>query len=102
MADKLDGSFSGLWTCELCGKTGTDCTCEHFSRDFPTWGKRKTFSDAELSAELWHAIVLFNGSVRLHSVFDDEISKIIYKRDRDRMFTIQAFVDGTDRHILEG
>lgn len=61
MMDKLDGSFSGLWTCELCSKTGTDCTCEHFDRGF-AWGKDKTFSDAEFAAEVWHADSLFHES----------------------------------------
>lgn len=55
MAEKsqLDGSFSGLWTCELCGKTGTDCTCEHFDRGYAR-GPDKTLSDAELMAEVWY------------------------------------------------
>ena len=51
---KLDGSFSGLWTCELCGKTGTACTCEHFSRWGSAWGPRKRLTDAEAMAEFWH------------------------------------------------
>ena len=52
--DKLDGSFSGLWTCELCGKTGTECTCEHFARNGTARSRGyKTLTDAEIMAEYW-------------------------------------------------
>lgn len=55
MAKALDGSFSGLWTCELCGKTGTDCTCEHFARWGSAWGPHKHLTDAEIAAEYWRS-----------------------------------------------
>jgi hypothetical protein len=51
--NKLDGAFSGLWTCELCGKTGETCTCEHFARWGGGIGPDKTLSDTELAAEFW-------------------------------------------------
>jgi len=54
MTKELNGPFSGLWTCELCGKTGTDCTCEHFSRWGGAWGRDKTLTNSELMAEYWH------------------------------------------------
>ena len=57
MSDRLDGSFSGLWTCELCGRTGVECTCEHFSRGGGAWGPDKEFSDAELAAEAYRQLV---------------------------------------------
>lgn len=60
--DKLDGSFSGLWTCELCSKTGTDCTCEHFDRGY-AHGKDKTLSDAEIMAEFWHQDLIVNRAI---------------------------------------
>lgn len=54
MINKLDGSFSGLWTCELCGKTGTDCTCEHYQRGGNVWGWHGTpLSDSEAASECW-------------------------------------------------
>lgn len=57
MAKQLDGSFSGLWTCELCGKTGAECTCEHFARWGVGRGPDKTLTDAELMAEVWHQYI---------------------------------------------
>lgn len=62
MAEKLDGSFSGLWTCELCGHTGTDCTCEHFARNW-TRGKDKTLSDAEIMAVFWYQDLIVNRAI---------------------------------------
>lgn len=62
MADKLDGSFSGLWTCDLCGKTGTECTCEHFARN-DTRGRDKTLSDAEIMAIFWYQDLIVNLAV---------------------------------------
>lgn len=59
MAKELDGSFSGLWSCELCGKTGTACTCEHFSRWGGGWGSDKELWDAELAAEYWKALYMY-------------------------------------------
>lgn len=64
MSDKLNGSFSGLWTCELCSKMGTECTCEHFDRGW-AWGKDKTLTEAEMAAEVWYARVIY------HESFDD-------------------------------
>ncbi len=55
MTKQLDGSFSGLWTCELCGHTGAACTCEHFSRWGGAWGPRKHLTDAETAAEYWRS-----------------------------------------------
>lgn len=58
MSNKLDGSFSGLWSCEICGKTGAECTCEHFQRGGNVWGHHGTqFSDAELAAEYWRLVI---------------------------------------------
>ena len=57
MTDKLTGSFSGLWSCEICGETGTGCTCEHFARN-STRGRDKTLSDAELAAEYYRGQII--------------------------------------------
>lgn len=59
MADRLDGSFSGLWSCEICGRTGTECTCEHFQRDGWVWGDRRELTDAEAAAEYWKAQFMY-------------------------------------------
>lgn len=32
MKNPLDGSFSGLWACEICGYGGFLCRCEHIIR----------------------------------------------------------------------
>jgi hypothetical protein len=96
MADKLDGSFSGLWTCELCGKTGTDCTCEHFDRGFAR-GKDKTFTDAELAAETWYAISCFQSADAIADLFEDD-----YDADnnvvvcRERMYVVEWIATGKD------
>lgn len=58
MSDKLDGSFSGLWSCELCGKTGDACTCEHYQRGGNVWGHHGTvISESELAAEYWRMVI---------------------------------------------
>jgi len=71
MSKELNGSFSGLWTCELCGKTGTDCTCEHYDRGY-AWGHDKTLSDAELSAEAYRQLVRACAKVGMASMIDGE------------------------------
>lgn len=62
MADKLDGSFSGLWTCELCSKTGDECTCEHFDRGY-AHGPDKTLTDAEIMAIFWYQDLIVNWAI---------------------------------------
>jgi hypothetical protein len=60
MAAKLDGSFSGLWTCELCGHTGDECHCEHYNRGGNVWGHHGTvISESELAAEYWRLIIAY-------------------------------------------
>lgn len=51
--NQLDGSFSGLWSCELCGYSGFLCRCEHFNRGTGAWGRDKTLTGAEIAAEYW-------------------------------------------------
>lgn len=54
----LDGSYSGLWSCELCGYSGFMCRCEHFNRGGNVWGNHGTqFSGAELAAEYWRLVI---------------------------------------------
>lgn len=58
MSNKLDGSFSGLWTCEVCGHTGDECRCEHFQRGGNVWGSHGTvLSGSELAAEYWRMVI---------------------------------------------
>jgi hypothetical protein len=58
MADsQLDGSFSGLWSCEICGRTGSACTCEHFNRFTGAWGPDKTLTEAEMASEYWRMVI---------------------------------------------
>jgi hypothetical protein len=101
MSNKLDGSFSGLWTCELCGKTGVECTCEHFARN-ATQGRNKQFLDSELAAELWYAVSMFQAADAVHELFDTDDTLAKRERERERMFVMQGFAEGTDRKILEG
>lgn len=58
MSNKLDGSFSGLWSCEVCGHTGDECHCEHFQRGGNVWGSHGTvLSGPELAAEYWRMVI---------------------------------------------
>ena len=68
--DRLDGSFSGLWSCELCGGVGAECTCEHFSRGGGAWGPNKELSDAELAAEAFRQLVRACAGVGIASLED--------------------------------
>lgn len=86
MSDKLNGSFSGLWTCELCGKTGTACTCEHFNRGTGAWGRLKTLTEPETAAEYWKA--LYN--------YAEANGKKETERSKDRMEIWKSFVHGKD------
>ncbi len=57
--DKLDGSFSGLWSCELCGHTGAECRCEHFARWGGGVGPNKELTGPEIAAEMWRSAYHF-------------------------------------------
>lgn len=57
MADHLNGSFSGLWICDLCGQTGSACHCEHFNRGTGVHGPDKTLTGAEIAAEHWRSVL---------------------------------------------
>lgn len=91
MSDKLDGSFSGLWSCELCGKTGTACTCEHYQRDGNVWGKSKEFSNAEAAAEFWHQTFEVAIAARNWTDLASDKQKAAYNRERDRMYLLERF-----------
>lgn len=93
MSEKLNGSFSGLWTCDLCGKTGTDCTCEHFARN-GTVGHDKTLTDAELAAELWYQISVFQGWDGMASIFTENEAGL--EVQRQRMFDMQYLAEEPD------
>jgi hypothetical protein len=54
---KLDGSYSGLWVCDLCGHTGDECHCEHFNRGTGAHGPDKTLTEPELAAEYWRLTI---------------------------------------------
>jgi hypothetical protein len=89
MSNKLDGSFSGLWTCELCSKTGTDCTCEHFDRGF-AWGKDKTLTDAEMMAEVWYARCVSNEAFDDYNYYGTETHLQKFHVEENRMYTLQG------------
>ena len=88
--NKLDGSFSGLWTCELCSKTGDECTCEHFNRDSAAHGPDKTLTDAELMAEVWYARCVANEWFDDYNYYGTEAHLQKFHVEEDRVYVLQG------------
>lgn len=84
MSNKLNGSFSGLWTCEICGHTGAECTCEHFARWGGGVGPDKTLSGPEIMAEFWRGQMIWYrvGNWRDYRVWESIVNGKDY-RDAD-------------------
>jgi hypothetical protein len=83
MSDKLDGSFSGLWTCELCGHTGAECTCEHFARGTWARGPDKTLSEAEMASEYWRGQMIWfrSGNWRDYRIWESIVNGTDYREE---------------------
>lgn len=79
---QLNGSYSGLWSCDLCGHTGAACRCEHFNRGTGAWGPDKRLSDAEMAAEQWRMILsYYRTHMEEHQEQAEQLRSLVFGAD---------------------